>query len=512
MPVEIVDGYDWSLPPGIGVRRDAGFYGDEPGPSPTFDARVLDLTWRQLEPVEGELRTDTYGSAAGLEFASWADQRADGGRYWLRLWMSGLDWAPTWLLDACQVRPVSGMDADGIYHLPLWQPCVWSKARALWQRLADAGVFADPDLVFAYAPGGLSWHDFDFDVIDRAVLDDGLDAQTFVTWFRQMLVDLAAVTGPDVGKLVYTGEDYPRASFGALVDGLAAEAVAAGFGIRHGRSELTNDHRAVMPAWGASVTADGRLTVALDRPKRIRAVEQDCFDACGQTVADPDELAYAIRTANWSALALGATWMYVVGPDSHLAELAEHWRWVRAELGRDVDDSFDAWIAPREAEDPVWRERDDVDWATRPWVRDFARWIEWREVAPDGLGQRGGERRDGVLDARNGTAFEGRRTDAARGGRALYFAIDRRWLTGPRAVTVHVSFVDDCDAWRLVYVGADGLTTGPIIACGGTGSVRTARLALPTARWVGGLAGAADLAIERVGERDVDVRFVRVVR
>lgn len=510
--IEVVPGHDWSLPPGVGVRQDAGFYGDEPGPHPRIDARVLDLTWRQLEPTEGELRTDTFGSAAGLDFAPWVEQRAAGGRYWLRLWLSGLDWAPTWVVDACRVQPVSGMDGDGQYHLPLWHPCVWSKLRALWARLADAGVLADPDLVLVYVPGGFTWLDFDFEVIDRAVLEDGLDATTFRAWFATMLTDLAAVAGPDVGKLVYTGEDYPRASFGPLVDDLAADAVAAGLGVRLGRAELTNDHRARLPAWGATVTADGRAVLDPARPARLRAVELDCFDACGQRVADADELAYAIRTSTASVLALGAQWIYVVFPDSHLDDHADHWRWVRAELGRGLDDAFDAWVVLREAEDRVWAERDDRPWTIRPWVRDFARFIEQRPVAPDGVTARGRAVHTGVLDARNGTAYEGRRTDAAAGGRALYFAVDPGFLTGPRAVTVHVTFVDDCDAWRLAYVGAAGPTESPAIGCGGSAAIKTARIHLPDARFVRGLAGATDLAVVRAGAADVEVQMLRIVR
>ena len=95
--VTVVDGYDWSLPAGLGRVRAAGFYGDQRAPELGIDVAVLDLTWRQLEPTEGALARTSYGQAQGLDFASWRDQRAEGGRYWLRLWLTGVDWAPAWL-------------------------------------------------------------------------------------------------------------------------------------------------------------------------------------------------------------------------------------------------------------------------------------------------------------------------------------------------------------------------------------------------------------------------------
>ncbi|HNC68885.1 MAG TPA: hypothetical protein PKZ77_00195, partial [Pseudomonadales bacterium] len=79
-----------------------------------------------------------------------------------------------------------------------------------------------------------------------------------------------------------------------------------------------------------------------------------------------------------------------------------------------------------------------------------------------------------VLDTVDGTAYEGRRTTAAAGGRALYFAVDPAWLRGDVAVEVQVTFVDDgCGAWALEYATADGVARSPEVACGADGSVRT---------------------------------------
>lgn len=516
--VTIVDGYDWSVPPGVAPRPDSGFYSEHADPALGLDVHVLDLTWRQLEPEPGVLRKDRVGHAQGLDFGSWNDQRRDGGRYWLRLWMSGVDWAPAWVVEQCGVAPITGADSLGTLHLPLWNPCVWDKARALFRRvLVDEGVLADPDFVLAYVPGGFTWGELDFDPIDRAARFDGLRFETFRAWFAQMVADLVAIGGDRAGRLIYTGEDYPFAGFGAGDDLLARDAVTAGLGIRTGITEVSNNHLSEVPAYGARIGPDGHIVVdedwVLRRPGRISAAENECYNHCGYSTHDDDELAYAIRLSNWKALQLRVSWLYVVPTDSYLAEHAEHWRWVRAELGRTVDDAFDGWVVLRAAEDRYWQYEDAVTWDGKPWVQNLERFVVQRDVAPDGVSALGSEVRDRVLDPHNGMAYEGRRTDAATGGTSLYFAVEPRWLRGAHDVEVHVTFLDGaCGSWHLAYATALGRATAGPIRCTDRRAIRTARIRLPDAHFGGALPDHTDLAVVRDTPADVEVRYLRVIR
>lgn len=516
--VTLVDGYDWSVPPGVEPRADAGFYSDQAAPAFGIDVRVLDLTWRQLEPEPGVIRTDLPGAAQGLRFGSWDDQRRGGGRYWVRLWMSGVDWAPAWVIERCRVTPVSGADQLGERHLPLWEPCVWAAARDLFRRvLVDRGVLADPDFVLAYVPGGFAWGELDFRTVERAVRGDGLRFEAFRVWFAQMVGDLVAIGGARAGRLVYTGEDYPYSSFGTADDLLARDAVAAGLGIRTGISEIANNHLSDVPAYGARIGSDGHVVVdedwVLRQPGRVSAAENECYTSCGYTAADADELAYAIRTSNWKALQLRVSWLYVVPSDSYLAEHADHWRWVRAELGRTTADAFDGWVVLREAEDRYWKYEGALAWDGKPWVKNLERFVVQRDVAPDGVSVRGSEVRDRVLDPHAGLAYEGRRTDASSGGTSLYFAVEPRWLHGDHDVEVQVAFLDgECGSWHLAYTSALGPATVGPIACTDTRRVRTARIRLVDARFTGGLPGATDLAVVRDTDADVEVRYLRIIK
>jgi hypothetical protein len=516
--VTIIDGYDWSVPPGVAARPDSGFYSEEAAPALDVDVHVLDLTWRQLEPTPGVIRKDTLGHAQGLDFGSWNDQRVDGGRYWVRLWMSGVDWAPPWLIAKCGVAPISGADELGERHLPLWNPCVWSAARDLFRRVfVDEGVLADPDFVLAYVPGGFTWGELDFDTVDRAVRADGLTFAVFHAWFTQMVADLVAIGGAHAGQLVYTGEDYPYSGFGVADDLLARDAVAAGLGIRSGITEVANNHLSDVPAYGAHIGPDGHVEIdedwVLRKPGRVSAAENECYNHCGYTTADAEELAYAIRTSNWKALQLRVSWLYVVPNDSYLADYADHWRWVRAELGRTVADAFDGWVVLREAEDRYWQYEDGLQWDGKPWVKNLERFVVQRDVLPDGISARGSEVRDRVLDPHDGMAYEGRRTDGAFGGTSLYFAVEPRWLSGVHDLEVDVAFLDGaCGRWHLGYMTARGPATAGPIACTGTNRVRTARIRLVDADLRGALPGKTDLAVVRDTAADVEVRYLRVVR
>ena len=67
------------------------------------NVRVADFTWRQLQPTQGSFSQTTADSVYGMTFASWNTQLAGSDPIWLRLWVSGDDWAPQWVKTLCGV-------------------------------------------------------------------------------------------------------------------------------------------------------------------------------------------------------------------------------------------------------------------------------------------------------------------------------------------------------------------------------------------------------------------------
>lgn len=518
--VVVADGDDWTLPDWVRPAADSGFFSEDAAEADDVAVRSVDVSWRQVAPTpDGPLDLTASGEAQGLTFEPLGAQLDEPGPYWLRLFATGLDWAPEWVVERCGVGSV-GTDYDGQEHLPIWDDCVWGALRDTWERLlVDQGVLADPEFRFAYVPGGFTWAEFDFDLVSEAVDSGDLTEEVFLGWFDTMLDDLAAIAGDRVGRLVYTGEDYPFGPFGEADDLLATRAVERGFGVRTGITELSNFHLSETPAYGSTVQPDGHL--ASDPPPdttgngRVVATENECYDDCGYRAQDPD---YAVVMSNLKALQLGVTWLYVVPGPSRFAALPEHWDWVRLSLGRSPADSPDAWAALREAEDTYWTDEDGPfgpggrTWAGKPFVRNLERFLVQRDVAPRAVPVRSeADVHRAELEPDNGTAYEGLRTDVAAGSDSVALDLADDFATGPTDVLVKVTFLDSTGAGFRVTSAAGA---SPVVERTGTGRWRTATVRLDGVTAGGALEGGTDLwlTLEDGATADLDVRFVRVVR
>ncbi|MFN8193984.1 MAG: hypothetical protein U0R80_06820 [Nocardioidaceae bacterium] len=506
-------GDDWTVPAWARPAAYSGFFSESALPADHVQVRSVDVSWAQIQPTEdGALDLTSSGEAQGMFFDPLGEQLAEQGPYWVRLFASGVDWAPPWVVDKCGVGPV-GTDYDGQQHLPIWDDCVWTELSATWRRLlVDQGVLGDPDFRFAYVPGGFTWVEYDYEMISAAVRKGLLTEADYLAWYDRMLDDLAEIAGPQVGQLVFTGEDYPWGPFGKDDDLLATRAVRRGLGVRTGITEESNFHLSETPAYGSHVGPDGHLVVRRPDPTGLQVfgTENECYVDCGFAAQDPS---YDVVQSNLKALQLRMNWVYVVPGDSLLDPNRQHWDWVRLSLGRTPETSADAWVSLRDAEDTFWRDTrwpfPDRRWRGRPFVRNLERWLVQVE-APGAVAHR--SRADvhrGDPTPENGVAFEGLRTDRVAGDTALAFRVDPRFLPagGSRGVLVKVTFLDrGRGSFRLRE--AHGST--PAVRLRDTGTWRTAtwRLRLGAGHL---LPHRTDLRIEARGS-DLTVRFVRVVR
>ena len=89
-----VPGDDWSLPAWVTPSAYSGFFSETAAPAFNVNVRVADFTWRQLQPTQGSFSQTTGDSVYGMTFPSWNTQLAGSDTIWLRLWVSGADWAP----------------------------------------------------------------------------------------------------------------------------------------------------------------------------------------------------------------------------------------------------------------------------------------------------------------------------------------------------------------------------------------------------------------------------------
>ncbi len=518
-----VPGDDWSLPAWVAPSPNSGFFSETAAPGFNVNVRVADFTWRQLQPTQGSFSLTTSDSVYGMTFPSWNAQLAGSDPIWLRLWVSGADWAPQWVKTLCGVSPV-GTGYEGDDHLPIWNTCLWQQARELFRQvLLVHGLRADPRLQFLYVPGGFTWCEFDYDIPTQAAENFGLTFVTFDGWFQPAMQDLVDILNGEnsdpaddfAWKLVFTGEDYPFGPWETLDDLHARDAVAKGMGIRTGITEVFNFHLNHVPAYGTTIAADGHMTTdetwrGLDG-RRVVATENECFNDCGFAVADT---AYAVKMANLKALQLRMNWIYVVPGPSYMSSYPELWNWTRLELGKRVYEAADAWAALREAEDTYWIDDPSHTWSGAPWVKNLERWLRQNDVAPDGLVRRGTDVRSNEPTPENGTAYEGLRTQLSLGRNAIYLDLDERFFAGGVVpAEVKVTYRDSgTGSFRIDYPAAGGVTSTASQAYTNTGGWRTATFSLPNALWNDSLAGGNDLRLMATGPADLEARFVRAVR
>jgi hypothetical protein len=448
-----------------------------------------------------------------MSFAGLSDQLgADPGAYWMRIFASGVDWAPTWVTKDCggdAALPTYGPDYDGMNHLPIWNSCVWGHLMDTYRQLFIDNEFrADPNLRFVYVPGAFTWAEFDYEIISDAVAKGDLDFESYHRWYQKMIADLVSIFGEYSYKLVFTGEDYPFGPFEAQDDLLAKEAVDGGMGLRTGITELSNFHLSEAPGYGSHIANNGHLTIDVSArdPRSIFATENECFNDCGFTTTEPY---YAVRQSNLKALQLQMNWIYVVDNASYLQEYPEHWQWVRHELGQTASTSPDAWAALRDAEDTYWNDDPAVTWAAQPFVRNLERWLVQVDQ-PGCIAHRSdSDVHVGVLAPENGQAYEGLTTSLADGDTALCFELDPTFAAGlSNKVLVKVTYFDqgsglEASSGSFSVVGRDGSSSAAIKRLG-DGKWKTATVEM----------SAAAVASFRVATTDADltVRFVRVIK
>ena len=501
-------GDDWRVPAWVRPSANSGLYSEDAAPSDHVDVRSVDVSWRQIEPRRHVLDLTRRGRAQGLAFAPLADQLKQPGQYWMRIFASGVDWAPPWVRRRCQVATF-GPDYDHQRHLPIWNACVWRELMWAYRELfVRRGLRASPNLLFVYVPGAFTWAEFDYDIIAQAARH-GLTFTRFNRWFQAGMRELSTTFGPYAPKLVFTGEDYPFGPYGKHDDLLARDAVATGMGIRNGIPEDFNFHLDEVPAYGSTIAPNGHLVTDERWPlldgKHVVGMENECFTDCGFTTK---RVAYAVKMTNLKSLQLRANWIYVVPGPSYLRAYAPLWRWTRLELGKTAETTPDAWVALRDAQDRYFLDDRSRRWKGFPYIRNLERFLVQRDVAPDGTLRRGTDRLH-VFDPENGVAYEGLRTDIAHGQTSVYLDLDDRIAQRRGPLDVLVTFRTAAGALHLDYPATGGLARGSTIASRGAGW-QTAVIRLTDAAFDGSLPGRTDLRVVAEGA-DVEVRFVRMV-
>ncbi len=527
----LVDGDDWSLPAWVVPTSDYVFFNENSNAALNINNHVIDVTWKQINPAQGvysqtntAIWTEVIPGGSTFSFDSFANQKALPGHYWLRIWLSGEQWIPSWVLSECNIpqnqRWLDHSQQD--WHRPLWNTCVWGFAKVMYQQVFQSwGVAGDPNFEFAYVPGGFFYAEFDFDVMWAAFQDGSVSTLELLAWLADIRTSLTTIMGDQSRKLMYTGQDYPFA-FQNKNNGAfelhARDAVNSGMGIRNGITEVFNFHLNETPAYGSHIQQDGHVSIdenaIVHRNNHVIGNENECFNACGFSTIDPY---YAVVMANLKALQLRSTHLLVEPTDSYLTDFPQHWNWVQNELGKKISNAPDAWVALREYEDKFFIDNapsNDINWINKPWLHNFERWLIQKDIPPNGMSTRGSDVRINVLHPDNGTSFEGRMTDRSSNQDYLYFFVDDNFTFGNSSnLQLKITFLDTGSAlWQLQFQNNKGQLVSDTVTNTNTNTIRTATFDLPDADFDNGMPGAADFRIYNGGSSDIEIRFARLIR
>ncbi len=523
--VTIVDGDDWSIPAWSQALDDYRFYSEELSPAHNVNVHVIDLSWRQINPQMGVFSRNNTGSAAGMTFASLDDQLALPGKYWLRIWVSGEDWAPAWVKADCGITTTWPDHDNQANHLPIWDACVWGHIKNMYRQvLTGWNLAADSNMLFSHVPGAFYYTEFDFDVAFKAAASNDLTFNSFNSWFHSAMPELVAIANGEnasteddyAWKLVYTGEDFPfDDTWNGATNLFAKDAVQSGMGIRNGITELFNFHLNHTPAYGAHIAQDGHIVIDENWPlltdKRIIGAENECYNACGYTAQN---LFYAIKMSNFKALQMRTKNLYVVPDDSYLDAYPQHWSWVRDQLGKQRTSAADAWAVLRTAKDQYWADDTSHTWTGAPWVNNLERWLVQKDISPDGLTQQGTEHHSNELDTDNAESWEGRRTHRAQDQDYLYFYVDDVFASdNNQQWQLKVTYLDSGSAqWRIEYSDGSSIVHTESVVQSNSGLSKTATFNLNNVQFNNSMTASADFRIFNGGNNDIEVYFVRLIR
>eukprot|EP01132_Coremiostelium_polycephalum_P010784 gene10784-13205_t len=536
-PPTIIDGEDWTVPSWVEYTSNSGFFSEE-GRSGLINVKVFDLAWKQLNPSEGVYVTNLSASIKAnmdggpLVFDTFDQQNTTKNPFWMRIWSSAIDWAPSYIGSKCNVV-AAGTDYDGDAHYPIWNPCVWGEIKKLYRYFfITKGMRSDPRLKFIYVPGAFNWCEFDFGEFTHNPANKPTFAE-FNSWFQTAMQDLVDIfngenTDPNddyAYKLVFTGEDYPfdleESWPHPQADLFARDATLKGMGIRTGITELFNFHLSDIPSYGIRVDQNGYMvlnkTYPLQaNPKRIIATENECYNACGYSV-NQSNLFYAIKMSNLKALQMGVNWLYVVYTDSYMAQYPPHWSWVRYSLGKTSTDTFEAWVALRAAQDTFWVDYDYITWKGVPYVKNYERYLIQRDI-PGAYTKNGSTKKEKILGTENGIAYEGRSTNIANGNSTIAFWLDSDYkasLANTQTIQIKVTYLGKAaSSFVISHSPASGGSpiNSPAVQVQSNNAVKTATFTFNNQiRFKGQLIGGSDFEIKSTGTADIEIQFVRVV-
>lgn len=185
-------------------------------------------------------------------------------------------------------------------------------------------------------------------------------------------------------------------------------------------------------------------------------------------------------------------------------------RWVEFSLGKTPQTSPDAWSWLREGYLARWNDY-------RP-VKNFERWLLQRDMEPDGRTVPAAKLDISMLKynyaSGKGHEFHARRTDRATGNTCMYFRADPHFISGgSHKVILKITYLDGpVTKWCVEYAGKRGIVQSQAVETTESGKWKTVTFEIPDMEFTGALHGGMDFRIILLGQADITVKLVRLIK
>lgn len=510
----IVDGWDWSLPPGVRAAPNSAIKVSEKIAEPDFPGRLVHTvgaTWRDVEPEEGQYRFEPLRQRI-------LDASA-GGKYAVEFWLRASVWemrifpeeakypkgwerdaqasAPRWLAQyhiPLIEESKHGLNNIGtpfqIINMNIYHPEYHSRYARMVRELGKSGILQMPEITLIR-----------LGIMSSSRGEEGAGpapgAPERALFLERLQAWAEAARGAQRKVMIVSNKDYDL-----------QDALKLGMGQRNGFVEHYMGHckNAML---GQGVDKDGYLVVDETNPmiseNRASGDENEEYGPAmvprfGPVATWP----HRYHESMLRVLQMRRNYIWAEGGAKPMDPPLL--RYVALELGKTVQDAPDAWCYLRES---VIKDGD------KPLaVKNFERWLYQRDTP--GCVAQATERTTAIgkqLYRAPGHMYDdtARRTDQASGNTVIGFALDDRFLTGgPCAVAVKITYRDRGNAeWALEYQGAGGMKRKSV-QCGDSGVVRTATFFLNDARMEG--RRFADDFFIRALMGDAVISLVRVIK
>jgi len=520
---DTVEGWDWSLPPGVKPVANSGLIFSRRENRSFPGNKLVDVTvfWRDVEPQEGRydfeplkkklksLPKDVIGCR--FHFFATVAHRVSKGRKQII--------APRWLVKIAEDEKIPVIDMTSVegrfqlFNYAIWDRRYHRRYLRVIEALGKSGIPRLDALRIVYVGAiSKSWGEEMY--IPRKVADwceknAGLTPARLEKCLTERLDAWAHAFKGCEGKLAWVGA--ARRGVGQRV---MKHAYGLGMGQRCGFVEnyLYHLHN---PWLGQSVDDRGYLNVDERCPPiahgRAFGDENEEYGRYWTGRFGPLEThAYRYHQSMIRTLQMRRNYLWMssnsVDMDPALTAYAS------LALGRRVTDSPDAFCHLRQS---TVRASAAGKKGRKFAVRNFERWLMQRD-------RDGYRTRPAIKAAQHQSLWMvpkdckfdwiARRTDLSGGSRRIAFILDDRFLHGgPHCVAIKITYHDvGRGKWTLAYTRPDGATGQRVVRCRNSKKVLTATFHLRDACFTG-KDDAFDFHIEAAGE-DATVSFVRVIK